>query len=192
MRRALHPISGVLVVILVAVGGAAYAGTWQHEDGTGDVYTTSRTGVVFHSERSGDTDLRSVSFRHAPRAVYVRAEWVNLARNDDTVVLYVNIRTSANHEVHSIVASISPRDRDGSSGYSCGPGEVCPGLRARFDYAANTVVLRIPRACLDNPRWVRLQAYGLTYRPRIKREYFDPAFSTGSYRDDWSPRIYRG
>jgi hypothetical protein len=65
-------------------------------------------------------------------------------------------------------------------------------LRARFDYAANTMVLRIPRECLDNPRWVRAQAYSIAYRPRIGREYTDEALSDRSSHDGWTPRIYRG
>jgi hypothetical protein len=182
--------------LLASTAGAATADIWRHPDPTGDVWKfDADAGVMVKSSLRTNVDLLLTSARYAPRAVYFRARFANLARTTDSVAFFVNVRTSANDEVHSLVASFDPRHRDGLGGYSCGPGETCKGLRVRIDYAHDIVLLRVPRRCFDNPRWIRYQASVLNYHHpngTVGNEHTDNALTRAADSEVWSPRIRRG
>lgn len=197
MRTLLRAVALLVgTIVLASTTGPASADLWRHQDPTGDVWKFDiESGVMVESSLRTNVDLLRTSARHAPRAVYFRAKFANLARTTDRVAFYVNVRTSANDEVHSLIASFDPRHRDGIGGYSCGPGETCKGLRVRVDYAHDIVMLRVPRECLDNPRWIRYQAYVVNYHHpagTVGNEHRDQALTTAASTDVWSPRIRRG
>lgn len=67
----------------------------------------------------------------------------------------------------------------------------CHGLRGRLDFEANTVRVRVPRSCLNNPRWVRVGAGASTMDDT--RYYADDAQSptVASESITFGPRLRR-
>jgi len=149
-----------LAIALVAGSGvASYAASVTWRDDTGDVYSLSLADESTPSPAPGEaeSDITSVTIRHGAAAVMVTVRLRSLPPRFDTVGL--KIKTSSSGPAYLATASAGP----GMKIWQLSKGGVgkpiqCRGYHVGFKVAADVIQARIPRACLGNPRWVRVGA----------------------------------
>jgi len=153
------------------------------DDARGDTWTTNEQ---YQWERAGTSqaDLTGAAVAHRKHAVVVRAEYVDLRRKGFTFQLGTSIRTDERGASYGAVM----RDRrrwGGTSSFSSGggPDRSCD-MSHRIDYRRDTVHLRIPRSCLQEPRWIRI---GLLHQLAFGDPEADPYFDKTSWGER---RIY--
>lgn len=163
-------------------------------DGTGDVWKVNmRTS---HWTPVGDrpaADVLRAVVQHRTRSVVVRARYENL-RRIGVQNYWVGIKTPEDDFFTEVKAR--PGNRAGRHAlYDGVAGERldCAGFTHRIDYATDTVTVRVPRSCLDGPRWVRADIGNLLVvgdRPH-RRGYADNPHDDGPYSNVGTKRIYR-
>ncbi len=160
-RWTARALSACVVGAMLALPGAAHAGTGVFDDPVGD-----STGVDVSRVRVAHRNAVKVSVRSAvPLAVaQVYSFWIDTGRGARPTYR-VSFRANAGFDdALGLVGSFGQR-----------PSRFvrCPGMRARADIFTDAPVsLRIPRRCLGDPRRVRVAV-------RFEDE------TTGS--TDWAP-----
>jgi hypothetical protein len=134
-------------------------------DGTDDVWsiTDSEQDSYQPAGRVPTVDATKAVVAHRKFSLVVRVKFVDLRR--------------VHHQ--SVAALISTRDRFLIGLAVAGPGSRagrdqlvdyelgkvrCPGMTHRYDYDADRVSMRIPRACLKRPRWVKVSVLNSLYK----------------------------
>jgi hypothetical protein len=137
-------------------------------DGTEDVWSwTEGEGVkekgYVPAGSVPTVDMTAAVVAHRHRSVVIRARVVNLKRIHEQLAVAV-INTP--DELWFAAAYASPGRRAGRHelGDYDNQERRCPGMRHDFDYAAEQVELRIPRRCLDGPRWVTVTVLHALYK----------------------------
>jgi hypothetical protein len=196
-------LTGV-VATLALTPTAAQAQSVRVDDAASDV-------VVVRSEAGGATasvdaawarnDITRLSAVHGQRAVKVRIEVAELAPTPDVFgFFYTWIRTGSGWYRASWLshqADKPPVLTDGS-----GVLVECAGVTSTVEAEQDAVSLRVPRACLDRPRWVRVGATTHSWDPEETDEsvvvHEDTAPHTGADDAEWTserpvgPRLRRG
>jgi hypothetical protein len=175
---------------VVAQSSPALAQTKTRPDAVGDVARSpvgSSTYTPAPSRIEGDITSTRVS--HGPRAV-----WVTVHLRDLTTTSNGNfhrISILSDRRFRQVEIDAFPGHWEGHAVTTDAHGlAVGCAVQFRIDYVANLVVLRMPRACLRRPKWVRVAvrstvagttyAYtddarttgvigGLVYGPRVRR-----------------------
>lgn len=151
-----------LVLGLVALTpGAAHAKSHTMRDASGDVYKV--TGLLNGNQPTkapGErvADLTSVTTQHSARAVTITVAMRKLPQDAGAAILQV--RTSAGGPAY-IVQGIHLGNvafAEMARGFDATEPLECAGLRAKVRTSSRTVAVTVPRACLGNPRWVRVGA----------------------------------
>ncbi len=187
------------VTVSAAIGtGPAMAETRTTHDARHDVVRLaadgpSTAGHVVHQRRSGDVISMRTTYGHARVRVTLRyATLAPVTSKKRQVVHIVTLRTDTGHRSNvSLVVSRNQSqgqrlfERDDSI-------SRCRGLHTRVDYHRDRVRFSIPRACLSNPRWVRVGGGGGVLTDRWL--YADDVSSKGTVQDDLvlGPRVHRG
>jgi hypothetical protein len=164
-------------------------------DGTGDVWMVNmRTS---HWTFVGDlpaADVKRAVVSHRPHAVVVRARYDNL-RRIGTQRYWTGIATRRGDffiEVASRPGSRAGRHTlyDGVAGSKLS----CGRLSHDIDYAADVVRVRVPRSCLDRPRWVRVNIGNLlvTGQKPSRKFYADNPHNAKPYSNFATRRLFRG
>lgn len=163
-------------------------------DGTGDVWKVNmRTS---HWTPVGDrpaADVLRAVVEHRSRVVVIRARFENLRRTG-VQIYWAGILTPDDDFFTEVKAR--PGNRAGRHTLYDGPGGEridCSGFSHRIDYANDTVKVRVPRTCLDGPRWVRANIGNLVVvgdKPH-RRSYADNPHDDGPYSNVGTKRIYR-
>lgn len=185
----------VLLAALLAPGGAASAQSLSWTDGRDDIWKMGRADPTF-LPAPGETnaDIRHVSIRHGAHAVVIRVSLTDLRRTGNDVVVGGTVRTD-----EGLVRHFQWAWRPTWSGYRLhwanrdGRTVMCD-LTHAMSFADNTTYLRIPRSCLNRPRWVRVHLEGATYVGAIDTVYYDDAHSdqaTG-IPTHYTRRLWRG
>jgi hypothetical protein len=127
--------------------------------------------------------------------VGMRLRFVDLRRTAHDEVLQAIVRTPRRSFVAFV--TIGPGDRGGTHTLmqTDGTPVTCTGMRHSVSYADDRIALRIPRACLERPAWVRLKIIELLHMPGTpdKSPYSfvdNPHNATG--HPTFTPRLYRG
>lgn len=166
MKTLLAFLTGLMVATLTVVtaGASPALGTPRPTavtltDGPGDVWTTSVGGDSYTpapGRRVGDVLGMRVVHRH--RTLTVRLVFAELRRQGawahefalrtETGLLYAQVESTGRRPAgrHHLW------QRDGDR-------LVCHAMSHTIDYAEDVVTLRIPRTCMDVPRWVRVLSY---------------------------------
>lgn len=163
-------------------------------DGAGDVWKVNiRTS---HWTLVGDlppADVRRAVVRHRARVVVVRTRFENLRRiGVQTYDAGIQTRDGA---FYTEVTS-RPGKRAGRHALYDEPGGErigCAGFTHRIDYANDMITMRVPRSCLDRPRWVRANIGNRLVvgdRPH-RRHYADNPHDDGPYSNTGTRRVYR-
>ncbi|MBA2573754.1 MAG: hypothetical protein H0V02_03060 [Nocardioidaceae bacterium] len=162
-------------------------------DGTGDVWTARDEDDTY--TRAGDkptVDVTCAVAAHRHARVVARMRFVDLKRV----------------HAHSFAAFIYTGERTVMALLNAGPGKragrhqlidynsgrvKCPELTHDIDYAAERVVMRIPRSCISSPAWVRLSMFNSMYTSTNAtfREFTDNSHNRRSAAGV-TYRLYRG
>jgi hypothetical protein len=152
-------VAGALILGSAAMA-PAQAQSWHHGDAAGDV----TTGTCDASDNCTDAvdpalkvpDVTRFVADHRARRVNVYARYADLTSSGTRlhIVRFVTnegVRRHLNWVTYNgnTVAMELDRDSDGNK-------VACRGIRRTADYAANTVTISVPRACLSSPRTVRV------------------------------------
>jgi hypothetical protein len=185
----------VAAAMLVAVAPAAHADEVASRvvlrDGAGDVWIANSdqekpTRAVFPA-----ADVTRALVRHAPFAVRIRMRFVDL-RRIGTQHYVVQIGTPRSVYFAQVVSS--PGARRGTQRFDGNRPSGCRGMTHSIRYGGNVVSMRIPRRCLDQPRWVRVGLENTLTLNRGKRAitYRDNPHNHGAFSDEVTRRLYRG
>ncbi|WP_170981586.1 hypothetical protein [Nocardioides dongxiaopingii] len=183
--------------VLASAPTSAHAETWKHRDATGDV-------VVFDFEDEADedgtpapanrtADIRSVSVRHAARAVRAVVRVRDLRRHDQVATVY--LRGPGDRFGGVQLTRVAGRTHVDSFVEVEGTESRCTGARGHLRPGADRFVVVVPTDCLGRPAWVRVAvSYGVV-APDGLGVALDDGLRDGSRRDGgygrtgWSPRI---
>ena len=166
-------------------------------DGRADMWGVLAEDVGLSQPAPGQTngDIRAVSVRHSARAVIIQASFTDLRRGRFDLDVSGGVET--NERVFRGF-NVGWNDHDG--GYAWLENGAQDHVRCawthRLNFTENTVLLRIPRACLSRPRWVRvhLNTIRLTDTMRNTMLYSDDAHSGQAGAEGkwlWTRRLRR-
>lgn len=199
------------VLLGLGLAAPAHAGSYTYYDKGGDVwkstctYTESTDDYDCVDEAAPtvtDGDVIASSVQHRARKVVLRTRYRELTKGEDFQVQIGDIRTNENIRRY---VNVFHDAEDGSSWagiFSPRNGEVSCSLGKTIDFTANVIEVRIPRACLSQPRWVQVglghvrfnwsseTVDGVTTETDVT--YFDDAQSGYRTTLKLSPRVYRG
>ena len=113
-----------------------------------------------------------------------------------TRVQFYGLQIGTPSNAHFAQVTSAPGARRGTHDFEGGNGTRCRRMTHRINYATNVVSIRIPRRCLERPRWVRV---GLDNALLIEGSngedqnvYMDNPHNHESFSDEVTRRLYRG
>jgi len=130
-----------------------------------------------------------------------------LAHRAQAVVIRLRFRDLTPHKQRWLMTVVkTPRDdfsitirwrRNGSSvvaiEHDSPDAGVCPNMVRRVNVARNVILVRIPRACLGSPRWVRVGMHIQRFVPSTFTFLADDPLRDGTVHfPQSSSRLYRG
>lgn len=176
--------------------GVAHAQNVSLVDGRGDMWRldeSQSTETLTAAPQHVNGDVRRVTVRHRTHALLVRARFVDLRRSGEAVGLGGDIRTNeglrrsfsvfgVRHHWRALVEL----DRRNGDAVDC-------AITSSIDYAVDVIEVRIPRSCLDDPRWVQLQIGGIHIAGGdVGGFYIDDAQTDRANTKSWTPRLRVG
>jgi hypothetical protein len=179
---------------LPAAAAAAPVTSVTLTDPTGDVWSISE-GENASWAPAGDVpsaDVVRAVVTHRPHRVSIRMKFVDLRRAepafyDATIVTHDRLRAA--------FVMTGPRRWGGRHIMVNGNfGRVrCPGFQHFVDYVTDQVMMTLPRACLGNPRWVRVDMANGIFRGDSEATFQEITDNPHSTRASggMTPRIYR-
>jgi hypothetical protein len=197
MFRRLAVIVACALALTLALPLSADAASRTYRDGTGDVWAMDPSGDGRHNRarerRHGD--IVRTTFRHRQRQVVIRTRFADLGRRGGRYGVVVRLRTDE-HLARWVRLSAGPGEntwRGRTQSYQ--RDNVTPvdcATTHRVDYTDDTVVVRVPRSCLGQPRWVQGTQGVVTFSGG--RVFTDNPVDDGptAHLRGYSPRIRRG
>lgn len=191
------PLGCAVVAGLLAVGaGPANAERIQRIDPAGDMtgFTESADGVTATPAPSHQAgDITSLIVRHGPRAVTMKVNFAQLHRTHFNA-FFGQLRTSTLTRQLFVEDGRGSRPRLSVVNKRFRP--VCSGATLHVDYHADTFAIRVPRACLERPDWVKAIAMSANGADASNTFYIDDAFTSRPVEDPdgrptWSRRVHR-
>ncbi len=136
-------------------------------------------------------DIRRVTVRHTDRAIVVRQSYVDLARKGAGLAVGGTIRT--NTGLRRDFGIWAERGRWRGAAEMNGPrGPVDCAIGHQIDYDRNVTVVTIPRSCLKQPRWVKLQLGAISVAGSKQAAFYLDDARSDQADLSWTPRIRRG
>jgi hypothetical protein len=187
-------VSAALAATPPAVAGDEPLTKVVLRDGTGDVWRMTLGSA--DKVRRPAADVKRAVVRHVPATVRVRMRFADL-RRAGSQSYQVTYRTPGGGYYLAVLESL-PGARSGRSslwGMESERRLRCPELRHRIDYARDLVALSVPRSCLGDPSWVRVNMTNLlapledpTGDGRI---FVDNPHNHRPWSEAFTPRLYR-
>lgn len=185
----------VVIAFLAGSVAPAMAEKISWHDSTGDMWTGEFVNdepvwnEVVPTHANGD--FRRIHVNHADRAVIIRATYRNLRRRGRFLTLSGDVKTNTGY-VNGFYIAVGP---DGDVGwndpprleldYTCVPkAKIGPSI---VDYRLNVMEVKIPRACLRHPRWVKVRVH--TTHLGLKQGFRDDGLSAKGESRRWTKRI---
>lgn len=164
-------------------------------DGTGDVWRVNvRTSGWTLVGDLPAADVTRAVVSHRRHAVVVRSRYDDLRRIGKQTY-WTGITTPRGDLFSEVVAE--PGSRSGQQTFYAGAAGAeldCRSMSHDIDYAADVVLVRISRRCLDNPRWVRVNTGNILMRSQKPRRefYADNPHNADPYANFGTRRLFRG
>jgi hypothetical protein len=176
-----------------AATGETPAHTITLTDPTGDVWSISDgENAPSPAGDAPSADVVRAVVTHRPHRVSVRMKFSDLRRADTA---FYNATIVTPRRLRAAFVMTGPRRWGGRHLLVDGNfAKVrCPGFRHSVDYAADQVTMTLPRACLGNPRWVRVELGNGIFRGNSEATFQEIIDNPHSTRADggMTPRIYR-
>lgn len=141
----------VAATLLAAPAPSSYAESQTSHDAAKDVYKQRANGTLVVARRDKARDIVRSKATYARGKLVLWTEVRNLASDD--YAAWWNVKTNNGHW------SVGFDKEDGSAYTSLFDGnqEVfdCDGLRGDTMRRKDRVIVKVPRSCIDRPRWVR-------------------------------------
>jgi hypothetical protein len=173
-----------------AVAPPALGGQATVTDATSDMSYITEAGQTIDAAHTNG-DVSQVVVRHTRRAVVVTTFFVEMApEGSDQIIQAVRYKTSTGHEwfQRTVYSAGGPapdlRTMPGNDPVDC------PTMQAAADTATDSLRVRIPRGCIERPRWVRIALTSVHYTQA--KQWFDDAHKPTAYEQDawvYTPRI---
>jgi hypothetical protein len=169
-RSALCSVGFVSATTLIAVPSALGAVEdpvirVDLSDGIADVWSISDTESDRYQPAGSvpTADVTKAVVAHKKASVVVRMSFVDLKPvNRQAVVAFI---TTPRRLLFGIATTAPGRRAGRHQLVDYERGNVrCPGMTHRFDYDADRVSMRIPRNCLNRPRWVKVTVMNSLYK----------------------------
>ena len=100
-------------------------------------------------------DITSAVVRHRAAAVTVSVRLAKLRRPGPLLFTVASLRTARTRGTRRSTPTRSDGTPEVFFDNNRGGEVSCPRARARIDYAADVIRVRVPRRCMDYPAWVR-------------------------------------
>jgi hypothetical protein len=167
-------------------------------DERGDMWVVGpEEGPPVAAPRQRRGDIRRTIIRHGAHAVTVRTRFSELSRKPQGHFLVVVLRTNTGvlRDVYIVAGQFSrPPDWRGYVVVERRNGRPVDCAAAHnINYTTNVMRLRVPRSCLQDPRWVQAKVFytgvygkGGTF---ALKEHFDNAHNAGSQATGWTRHI---
>lgn len=171
---------------------AAQAQELTLSDGTRDVWVSSTDSPGFtHVDSSKHADIRWVQVRHGATGVVLTAKLVELTKQGAEVAFFVQFRTNTGLRRD---ARLSGRlgDRSGSVTFTSRTGQPLKCTIAhKIDYAANTMMVSVPRGCLNSPRYVEFRSETSWMNDSTYKVFIDNPHNAKAEFTGWSNHVLR-
>ena len=191
MLRLMRTAAALAVVGPLALTmSSAQAASDTHADGTGDVWITDVTaGTTVPSSESLNIDLTQIVVTHKLATIRAVATYVDLQRTGEPFAFNLRMRNPRERE-HDVTITTAGRWSGAAILMRGDSGVQCEDLTHKIDYAANTVAVKVPRACVRRPS-------AITYRATATRDVDDSTWLRDDARTnevvaDWSSPLTRG
>ncbi|WP_203336489.1 hypothetical protein [Nocardioides limicola] len=193
MRRTAARLVALAVAATLLPAGAANAAEHTVRDARGDVVAVNPETDEQTPSDVANGDIVRARFIHGQRAFVLRAKFRSLDRKG-SVVRGDFIRITTNDRVRrNVEVWAAPANWDGTAHFKRPNGDVvmCQ-ISHRINYGKNTLTVRVPRTCLQNPRWIRV-GFGSVWGDGSTL-FMDDAQRNGTIKGKLalSPRIRRG
>lgn len=164
----------------------------QWTDPAGDMYLSTDASGDPTVPEATNGDIRDVSIAHRRHALIIAASFTDLYSDEFVWVrpFAASFRTSEHKYRYVDVVSLQSGQVDV---YVESPGHRLDcGASAVVDFAANTARVRVPRACLSRPRWVRVGFDADSLYRESDEHYVDQSRNTAEEgRLTFTRRLYR-
>jgi hypothetical protein len=190
LRRFVVPLVAATTLSLGATM-TAQAATLDLVDERGDVHTFAEDGSFVLVEGEERADILRTHLEHTDRAFVVRTKLLRLAREGRDLAMSMRIRTNdgtyrelqleANRRL-GWRGQVSMNNRRGAA-------VECRAAH-NINYATDVMAVRIPRSCLNNPRWVQMTMVSIVIGRR--RLLVDNPHNDRMRINVWTSRIRRG
>lgn len=192
------------VAALSLTAAPAFAATYADADAKGDGTVERCTGpggqncTVEVDPAVANGDIVRTAVDHRARTVVIRTRYRALNPTADTRLELVSLRTNegVKRDVTVVLARRAARSRVLMTRPN---GQIvqCRGLSQVTDYAAETIKVVVPRACVSQPRWVRVGAAYVAFggSETERTTFVDDGLLDGRLDENaltLSPRIRRG
>lgn len=203
LRRLALLAAGIAALTSVTTG-AAHAERLKFSDKQGDVWSLDMNEIPDDLDSFRDLpfesapgvrngDIERTTLVHGPRNVTVRVDFVALRRVGEFRDDFLMFRTNEGQRRMVMLFAgegmwrgdmfiLKPRTGE----------EVDCGAQHKIDYAADTVSITMPRACLGDPRWVQLRAEAGWIRFQAGRVFGDNAHNRSPINFQFTQRVYAG
>lgn len=184
-------VSALAALMLCVAAPAAHAATVSLIDPRGDVHRPSAEGYE-RVEGERRTDIVRTTIRHKKHAVVARIKLLDLRREPGLMVMAMRMRTNDGTYREAGVEASRRIGWRGRSDVEARNGRAvdCAALQHEIDYRTDVIALRVPRSCLNRPRWV--QATVIQFWLGSRQMLIDnPHNSRGGF-NVWTRRLHRG
>lgn len=184
MRTTILP-AVVAALLSVLVAAPASADFLDLHDATGDVRVVELDDNFDLTSKPSDTadgDIEFARFQHTPTQAVLYVRYRELYVPKQYAGLYYGIE-GTNGVVREVALETRRGKPQGTLGMINDRGrKVRCGMSHRVNYVTNSVSIRIPRACLKKPKYLRL--VNVSYNIRVNEErlalaYDDPTRTGG-------------
>jgi hypothetical protein len=178
-----------VALALAATPAVGFADTLTHSDPAGDVQRqdfSSGETVVTDATHNTNVDIVRITIAHTTKRITAKVKVRDLAHQ--RWGFFSRIKASGRNYSADVLwdGDVTVRHQ------YVGPEIRCPNASASINHDKSTVAVRIPTACLKNPRWVRFASY-LVRTPRHHAATtldVDQAFAVGNTVDDRGHAVF--
>jgi len=170
---------------------AAHAQELTRSDGTGDVWVSSGAGFT-RAPGSKHADVIWVQIRHGATRVVLTAKLAELTKQGAEVGLIGQFRTNTGLRRDAMLTG-QVGNRSGYVEFRNLTGKLLTcDIARKIDYAANTMMMSVPRSCLNNPSYVEFRSQNSWVTSTYEQVYVDNPHNAKAEFTGWSNRVALG
>jgi len=191
MLRRLVASQSAAVALTLAAPAVAQAGTFTLADARGDAHRVGSDGNFVLAEGERRADILRTRIQHTDRAVVVLTKLLRLRREGGRVGVVMRLRTNDGTYREAQLQASQRIGRRGEVSLLTRRGALVDcATTHNVNYATDVMTVRIPRSCLNDPRWVQITLLSLFDNGR--QFLADNPHNERMRLNVWTPRIRRG